>query len=70
MSNIDLLINSMNVLMGEPIGYVAISKHIHKAREDIAKAGKIAKDVGAVALNILAQMRAGLCPLSMRQCPH
>jgi len=26
---------------------------MQKAREDIAKAGKIAKDVGAVALNML-----------------
>ena len=64
--DIDLPINSMNVRMGETFGCAAIPEHADRACEDIAAA----EDVGAVALNILAQIRAGLCPLSMRQSPH
>ena len=64
--DIDLPINSMNVRMGETFGCAAIPEHADRACEDIAAA----EDVGAVALNILAQIRAGLCPLSMRQSPY
>jgi len=64
--DIDLPINSMNVRMGETFGCAALPEHADRACEDIAAA----EDVGAVALNILAQIRAGLCPLSMRQSPH